>query len=87
MREVVAVGAKLGRHVAADDAERTMKLIDGMPAEMTASMTHDLLAGKPLELAGLSGAVARLGEAHGVPVPTHRFIADALSVHIGGRKA
>lgn len=85
VREVVAVGAKLGKHVAADDAERTLKLIDGMPAEMTASMTHDLLAGKPLELNGLSGAVARLGEAHGVAVPTHRFIADALNVHIDGK--
>ena len=55
-----------------------------MPAEMTASMTHDLLAGKPLEIGGLSGAVARLGEAAGVPVPTHRFIADALAVHANG---
>jgi 2-dehydropantoate 2-reductase len=87
VREVVAVGAKLGKHVTPEDAERTLKLIDGMPAEMTASMTHDLLAGKPLELNGLSGAVARLGEANGIPVPTHRFIADALSVHIDGRKA
>lgn len=87
VREVVAVGEKLGKHVGAGDAERTLKLIDGMPAEMTASMTHDLLAGKPLELDGLSGAVARLGEAHGVAVPTHRFIADALAVHIDGKPA
>ena len=85
VREVVAVGAKLGRHVGGEDADRTLELIDSMPAEMTASMTHDLLAGKPLELNGLSGAVARLGEAHGVAVPTHRFIADALSVHIDGK--
>ena len=87
VREVVAVGAELGKHVAGEDAERTMKLIDGLPAEMTASMTHDLLAGKPLELNGLSGAVARLGEANGVAVPIHRFIADALSVHIDGKTA
>ena len=86
VREVVAVGAKLDRHIGDGDAERTLELIDGMPAEMMASMTHDLLAGKPLELAGLSGAVARMGEAAGVPVPTHRFIADALSVHADGRK-
>ncbi len=86
VHEVVAVGARLGKHVASDDAERTLKLIDSMPVEMTASMTHDLLAGKPLELNGLSGAVARLGEAHGVAVPTHRFIADALSLHIDGKQ-
>lgn len=87
VHEVVAVGAKLGKHIGGDDAEKTLKLIDGLPAEMVASMTHDLFAGKPLELNGLSGAVARLGEAHGVPVPAHRFIADALSLHVDGRKA
>lgn len=85
VREVVAVGAKLGKHVGGEDVERTLKVIDSMPAEMTASMTHDLMAGKPLELNGLSGAVARLGEACGVDVSTHRFIADALAIHAGGK--
>jgi 2-dehydropantoate 2-reductase len=58
-----------------------------MPAEMTSSMCHDLVAGKPLELAGLSGAVSRLGEECGVPTPTHRFIADALSPFAAGKNA
>ena len=41
----------------ADAADRC-KLIDRLPKAMMASMAHDLLAGKPIELDGLSGAVA-----------------------------
>ena len=50
-----------------------------------ASMAHDLLAGKPIEIDGLSGAVARLGKQQGVPVPTHTFIAQALAPFIDGK--
>ena len=62
-----------------------MKLIDGFPTAMMASMCHDLLAGKPIELDGLSGAVARLAQAYGVPAPTHAFIAQALAPFIDGK--
>ena len=37
--------------------------------------------GKPLEVDYLSGALVRIGKAHGVPAPTHQFIADALAGH------
>jgi 2-dehydropantoate 2-reductase len=50
-----------------------------------ASMAHDLLAGKPIELDGLSGAVARLGKTCGVPTPTHTFIAQALAPFVNGK--
>jgi 2-dehydropantoate 2-reductase len=86
VEEAVAVGSALGKHLGPDDVARTIKLIDSMPAEMTSSMCHDLVAGKPLEIDGLSGAVARLGVAAGVAVPTHRFIAEALAVHAGGKR-
>ena len=62
-----------------------MKLIDGLPKQMMASMAHDLLAGKPIELDGLSGAVARLGGEAGVPAPTHTFIAQALAPFTDGK--
>jgi 2-dehydropantoate 2-reductase len=52
---------------------------------MMASMCHDLLAGKPLEIAGLSGAVVRLGQRKGVPVPTHTFLTQALSLFAAGK--
>jgi 2-dehydropantoate 2-reductase len=85
VEEAVALGVALKTGLVPEDAARTMKLIDGLPREMTASMCHDLLAGKPIEVEGLSGAVARLGEQHGVPAPTHAFIAAALAPFTDGR--
>ena len=52
---------------------------------MMASMAHDLLAGKPIELNGLSGAVSRLGKQQGVAVPTHTFVAQALAPFTDGK--
>ena len=71
--------------LAIEDAGRIMKTIDGLPKQMMASMAHDLLAGKPIELDGLSGAVARLGKQQGVPVPTHTFIVQALAPFTDGK--
>lgn len=82
--EAVAVGMALRTGLEPADVARTLKLIDSMPAGMTSSMCHDLMAGKPLEIAGLSGAVARLGQTHNVATPTHDFIASALAVHALG---
>jgi 2-dehydropantoate 2-reductase len=84
VEEAVAVGVALQTGLEPEDAAKTMKLIDGLPKEMTASMCHDLLAGKPIEVAGLSGAVARLAKAQGVPAPTHAFIAAALAPFADG---
>jgi 2-dehydropantoate 2-reductase len=85
VEEAVAVGVAMKTGLEPGDAAKTMKLIDGLPKEMTASMCHDLLAGKPIEIGGLSGAVARLGKQHGVPVPTHTFIAQALAPFTDGK--
>jgi 2-dehydropantoate 2-reductase len=63
-----------------------MRLIDGLPEDMVASMCHDLLAGKPIELEGLSGAVARLAEERGIAAPTHAFITAALAPFIDGKR-
>jgi 2-dehydropantoate 2-reductase len=85
VEETVAVGVAANTGLVPEDAARTIKLIDGLPDGMMASMCHDLLAGKPLELAGLSGAVARIGRAHGVPAPAHAFIAAALAPFAEGK--
>ena len=79
VEETVAVGVAASTGLVTDDAVKTIRLIEGLPAGMMASMCHDLLAGKPIEVAGLSGTVARLARAHGVPAPTHAFIAAALA--------
>jgi 2-dehydropantoate 2-reductase len=85
VEEVVALGLVLRTGLVTEDAARTMKLIDGLPAQMTSSMCHDLLAGKPIEIEGLSGAVARLAQENGVAAPTHAFIAAALAPFVDGK--
>jgi 2-dehydropantoate 2-reductase len=85
VEETVALGVALKTGLVPEDAARTMKLIDGLPAGMVASMCHDLLAGKPIEVEGLSGAVARLAGENRIPAPTHAFIAAALAPFTDGK--
>jgi 2-dehydropantoate 2-reductase len=84
MAEVAAVGRARGVALPDDAVASVMNLWDGLPAEMVASMSHDLKAGKPLELDHLSGAVVRLGQSLGVPTPTHAFLHAALQPYVNG---
>lgn len=85
VREAIAVGGAAGGFLSNDDFPRLMRAIDEQPPAMTSSMAHDRRAGKPLEVDYLSGAVVRIGARHGVPTPTHKFIADALVIDAPGR--
>jgi 2-dehydropantoate 2-reductase len=87
MREAVAVGRAHGVTLPEDYAEQRLAFADGLPADMTSSMHHDLERGNPLEVEWLSGAVVRLGEAKGVPTPANRAVWDILALHAAGRKA
>ncbi len=84
MQEVVAVGRAHSVALAADYAEKRLAFCDGLPADMTSSMHHDLGGGKPLELAWLSGGVVELGKAAGVPTPANRAVNDILALHARG---
>lgn len=84
MREVVAVAAAEGVRTSADVVERSVALSKSFPPGMYASMYHDLARGRRLEVASLSGLVARRGKALGVPVPHHTTVWCALKPHAGG---
>ena len=85
MQEAVAVGRSLGVALAADYAQQRLAFCDGLPADMTSSMHHDLNGGKPLELAWLSGGVVELGNAAGVATPANRAVCDILALHSQGQ--
>lgn len=85
IQEIVAVGQVAGGGLSKADLPALVQTIDGLPETMTSSMSHDRAAGKSLELNWLSGAVVRLGQRHGVPTPTHRFIVQALALEAAGR--
>jgi 2-dehydropantoate 2-reductase len=85
MRETVAVGRAQGVALPEDYAEQRLAFVDGLPADMTSSMHHDLERGQPLELHWLSGGVAEMGAALGVPTPANRSVYDVLILHADGR--
>jgi 2-dehydropantoate 2-reductase len=86
MREVVAVGRAQGVALPADYADACLARADGLPAEMLASMAHDLQRGNRLEVDWLSGGVVDLGTAAGVPTPANRAVRDILALHASGAK-
>ena len=66
--------------------ENRLAFADGLPADMTSSMHHDLERGNRLEVDWLSGGVVRLGAEKGVPTPANRAVCDILALHADGRK-
>jgi 2-dehydropantoate 2-reductase len=85
MREVVAVGRAQRVALPEDYAEQRLEFADGVSAEMTSSMHHDLERGNRLEVRWLSGGVVELGRQVGVETPLNRAVADILAVHANGR--
>jgi len=86
MREVWSLGRKKGVKLADDLVEQTMKFVEGLPAEMRASMAADLEAGGRLEAPWLSGAVARMSAEAGLEAPANRSVFAALKPFINGKQ-
>jgi 2-dehydropantoate 2-reductase len=80
MNEVAAVATSRGIKLSEDVVDRNMALVDAMPANGTASMQRDILAGRPSELETLVGAIIRFGVCGGIPTPVARFIYGCLSL-------
>jgi 2-dehydropantoate 2-reductase len=84
--EAAAVGRARGVALPADTAGAIAAQTRDMPPDGRPSMLEDLEAGRPLELAYLSGAVVRLGREAGVPTPFHATAHRALAMHERGRR-
>ncbi|MGI9520900.1 MAG: ketopantoate reductase family protein [Hyphomicrobiaceae bacterium] len=85
MEEVVAVAVAQNIAVPHDIIDRSLAIIDAFSPDMYASTYHDLIAGRPLEMASFSGLVARLGDELGVPTPHHRTVFACLKPYLNGR--
>ena len=86
MREVVAVGRAHGVALPEDYAEARLEFADGLPADMTSSMAHDLERGNPLEVNWLSGGVVKLGKEKGIPTPANSAVCDILALQAAGKR-
>jgi 2-dehydropantoate 2-reductase len=78
MREVEALARARGVHLPPTVVDDALARVERMPPDATASMQRDVMAGRPSELEQQTGAVVRLGRAHGVPTPVHDVLYAAL---------
>ncbi len=77
--EVEAVAAAQRIDLPPDPVEMMVNTVDQMlPAEFMSSMCRDVLAGRPLEVEGINGAVVRFGAGCGIPAPANQRIVDEL---------
>jgi 2-dehydropantoate 2-reductase len=80
--EVVSVARARGVQLPADQAARTVAMIQGLPPQMRPSFLADLERGGPTELDALMGAVSRMGHAVGVATPVHSAATAALAASL-----
>ena len=74
LREIEAAGRANGVNLPPDIHDTTLAYIENNLADLQASMHTDLIAGRPLELEALTGAVIRAGRAAAVPTPINDVI-------------
>jgi 2-dehydropantoate 2-reductase len=85
LREIEAVGRASGVNLDPRVVEETLEYVEGSLEQMHASMHADIMAGRPLELEALNGAVVRAGRSAGVPTPINDVIYAMLKPHAEGR--
>ena len=84
LREIEAAGRANGVNFPPDVHETTLSYIEDNLADLQASMHTDVMAGRPLELEALNGAVVRAGRAASVPTPINDVIYALLKPLAGG---
>jgi 2-dehydropantoate 2-reductase len=84
MHETIAVAAAKGVSFTGDFIARQLRALDGLPAEMRASMLNDLVAGHRLEAPWLCGRVAQLAMHAGIDAPVNATIYAALKPYLDG---
>lgn len=86
MRETCALARARGVALPEDFVTDRMRFGDGLPAEMKASMAHDLEAGNRLEAPWLSGAVARMAKEAGLAAPVNATLYAAVKPYCAGTR-
>lgn len=78
LAEAAAVGRAAGAALADDEPDRIIRQLFSFPPEVGTSMYFDCLAGRPLEVEALTGAIVAAGARHGVPTPLNRTLLTLL---------
>lgn len=85
MQEIAAVGRKSGISLDMDVVDKTIQYIYSSLDQLQASMHSDILAGRPLELEALNGAVIRAGRKINAPTPINDVIYAMLKPFASGQ--
>ena len=85
LQEIAAVAR--ARKVAIDPAlvETKLVLAATYPPNLYASMYHDLMAGKKIEVEGIFGYVSKIGQRCAIPTPTVDLVYAFLRPHANGQ--
>lgn len=78
MEEIFTVALANSIQLARDKVSTTLAFMDKIPAEGTASMQRDIMAGRPSELFQQNGAVVRFGKQAEIATPVNTFIYQSL---------
>jgi 2-dehydropantoate 2-reductase len=84
--EIANVARAEGMEITADDQADALALLRSFPAAMYASMYHDLMSGKRLEVNDLSGEIVRRAQRHGIKTPVHSIAWSCLKPFANGIK-
>jgi 2-dehydropantoate 2-reductase len=76
--EADAVARADGARLRADEAAQIMTTLMSYPPDAGTSMYFDRLAGRPLEIDALSGAIVAIAEKYRLPVPLNRALVTLL---------
>jgi 2-dehydropantoate 2-reductase len=76
--EAVAAARADGVKLAPDESARTIATLFNFSGELGTSMYFDRLAGRPLEVEALTGAIVAKGERHGIAMPLNRALLTLL---------
>ena len=74
LAEAVAVARAEGVRLDHDEPQRAMATLFTFSGELGTSMYFDRLAGRPLEVDALTGAIVAAGEHHGIATPLNRAL-------------
>jgi 2-dehydropantoate 2-reductase len=76
--EIVTVANAKGIALTNDDVEMTLKVIDNLDYNTTASMQRDIMEGRPSELENFNGYIVKTGKKSHITTPTNAFIYHCL---------
>src|SRR2546430_1951917 len=74
LNEAAEIARAEGSDLGAESVNKTLAILDALPADTTSSMQRDIMAGRPSEVEAQSGAVVRFGKKAGMPTPVHAAI-------------